>query len=362
MKQLFFYLAICTMIFCGPVHAAQDACNDVIKLFNDATNSSQLSQKEQVFKKALELDCANAGIKARVHNNLADTCEQLGKQDEAVAQYKKALELDPGLAMACFSLGDIYFKKGNYEYAIENYERGIETQDDEIAKANLKKAREKLPLYKSKNQLVSSLSLTRAVGVSRSSNLYFGFNETKLSPESERQLESLLRALSSSDLRSYQFRLSGHTCSMGSDKENQGLSEKRADTVRDWLAAHGFPAHCLKTAGFGKAQPIASNDNEDGRQLNRRVEIKTTGIDFSAKRAIIAGEGMQLFNKGQELAGQGKAADAVAQYEKALAVFKKTEDVEGVRAATGTLAVVCGDLGDEKKAALYAKQYQEVSK
>jgi outer membrane protein OmpA-like peptidoglycan-associated protein len=70
----------------------------------------------------------------------------------------------------------------------------------------------------------------------------------------------------------------GHTDATGSDAYNQHLSEQRAASVAAYLASHGVNPARLATTGFGKAQPIASNDTPDGQAANRRVEIKIVPI------------------------------------------------------------------------------------
>jgi hypothetical protein len=64
---------------------------------------------------------------------------------------------------------------------------------------------------------------------------------------------------------------------VGSDDFNQELSGRRADGVRDYLAQEGVPASSMSAKGFGKTQPVASNDTADGRQRNRRVELVVNG-------------------------------------------------------------------------------------
>lgn len=66
----------------------------------------------------------------------------------------------------------------------------------------------------------------------------------------------------------------GHTDATGSDSYNQTLSERRAGSVADYLAAQGVQSVRIATRGYGKTQPIATNDTVDGRAANRRVEIK----------------------------------------------------------------------------------------
>jgi outer membrane protein OmpA-like peptidoglycan-associated protein len=71
--------------------------------------------------------------------------------------------------------------------------------------------------------------------------------------------------------------IEGHTDNVGSAELNQGLSERRADTVWNYLRQLGVPEASMTSAGYGFNRPIASNDTADGRQRNRRVELVVTG-------------------------------------------------------------------------------------
>ena len=73
------------------------------------------------------------------------------------------------------------------------------------------------------------------------------------------------------------LQIEGHTDSVGSDEFNQQLSERRADSVRDFLAEQGVPGSAISARGFGKTQPVAGNDTAEGRQRNRRVELVVNG-------------------------------------------------------------------------------------
>ena len=70
----------------------------------------------------------------------------------------------------------------------------------------------------------------------------------------------------------------GHTDSTGSEAYNQGLSERRAQSVTTYLAGRGLQTARMAAKGFGEMQPIASNETEAGRQTNRRVEIKIAPV------------------------------------------------------------------------------------
>ena len=65
----------------------------------------------------------------------------------------------------------------------------------------------------------------------------------------------------------------GHTDSIGSDAYNMKLSQRRANTVRDYMVKKGISPSRIKTEAFGETKPIASNKTAEGRAQNRRVEI-----------------------------------------------------------------------------------------
>jgi outer membrane protein OmpA-like peptidoglycan-associated protein len=67
--------------------------------------------------------------------------------------------------------------------------------------------------------------------------------------------------------------IQGHTDSTGSEEHNQALSERRADSVRGYLASRGVDGGRIVAVGMGEGYPVASNDSENGRRQNRRVDI-----------------------------------------------------------------------------------------
>ena len=77
----------------------------------------------------------------------------------------------------------------------------------------------------------------------------------------------------------------GHTDSVGTDDYNQQLSEQRGGSVRDYLIAEGIAAGSVSSKGFGKTQPVASNDTVSGRQQNRRVELVISGEAIGVENA-----------------------------------------------------------------------------
>ena len=73
------------------------------------------------------------------------------------------------------------------------------------------------------------------------------------------------------------LQVEGHTDSIGTDEYNRHLSEQRADAVRDYLVQQGISDDAITASGFGKSEPVASNDTPEGRQQNRRVELVVSG-------------------------------------------------------------------------------------
>lgn len=103
-------------------------------------------------------------------------------------------------------------------------------------------------------------------------NIFFDFDKATLRPESTNELERLTQLLK--DISSMRIEISGHTDNKGSAQYNQTLSESRAKSVVDYLIGKGIAKDRLEYKGYGLTQPMASNDNEEGRQLNRRTEFK----------------------------------------------------------------------------------------
>ncbi|QNE32649.1 OmpA family protein [Sphingomonas sp. NBWT7] len=108
------------------------------------------------------------------------------------------------------------------------------------------------------------------------SGINFAYNSAAVQPQFQRTLDQVAGVLSEYN-RTY-VDVYGHTDSTGSDAYNQGLSEQRARAVADYLSTRGVQSARIGTRGFGETQPIATNETEEGRAANRRVEIKIVPI------------------------------------------------------------------------------------
>ncbi|MCO6417885.1 OmpA family protein [Siccirubricoccus sp. KC 17139] len=106
----------------------------------------------------------------------------------------------------------------------------------------------------------------------------FATGSATLTPAAERTLDTLGRALTSSDLTAYRFRIEGHTDTVGSTESNQALSERRATAVRNYLMQRfGVTASRLEAIGLGESQPAVPTADETPDARNRRVQIVNLG-------------------------------------------------------------------------------------
>jgi len=115
------------------------------------------------------------------------------------------------------------------------------------------------------------------------SGITFAFNDASVQPQFRPTLDEVASILSQYP-KTY-IDVYGHTDSDGSDAYNQTLSERRAQSVANYLSSHGVQSARIATRGFGESQPIASNATEEGKASNRRVEIKISPVTESDVRS-----------------------------------------------------------------------------
>jgi outer membrane protein OmpA-like peptidoglycan-associated protein len=106
------------------------------------------------------------------------------------------------------------------------------------------------------------------------SNILFGFDKSALTSDAKEnlgKLTTILQKYPDTDIA-----ILGHTDNKGTESYNQKLSERRASAVSNYLKSQNIASQRLTTTGFGESQPKVSNDTEDGRAQNRRVEFAIT--------------------------------------------------------------------------------------
>ena len=126
-----------------------------------------------------------------------------------------------------------------------------------------------------------ALASSEAATISREGNLLaltfkgdvtFDTNSTVVKPGLYSEIDRIAGVLN--QYPETLIRVEGHTDSVGTEEYNQDLSVRRASAVRDLLIQRGVSTSRIQTVGFGENMPVATNNTEAGRQMNRRVEIK----------------------------------------------------------------------------------------
>jgi len=131
-----------------------------------------------------------------------------------------------------------------------------------------------IPFVKDKLEIIQDVPMVKAEKGAKVvlSNIFFDFNKSTLRPSSYKSLNSLLTTLKR--YPTMVIEISGHTDNVGTAKYNQKLSDNRSKVVKDYLVRNGIDASRLAAVGKSFREPIATNDTNEGRQLNRRTEIK----------------------------------------------------------------------------------------
>jgi len=103
-------------------------------------------------------------------------------------------------------------------------------------------------------------------------NVYFDTDKATLRESSNEALNDLLKALATNP--EMRIEIAGHTDDKGAADYNRKLSRKRAESVKQYLVERGIAADRIKAKGYGESKPIASNATAQGRQKNRRTEVR----------------------------------------------------------------------------------------
>jgi outer membrane protein OmpA-like peptidoglycan-associated protein len=136
-----------------------------------------------------------------------------------------------------------------------------------------------------RDQLQSEVDQLKATPTQRGlvltlGDVLFDTGRAELKPGADRKLDQLAQFLNEHKERRVQ--IDGFTDSVGTDSYNEQLSQRRADAVKAVLLSRGIDASRIGTEGYGKAYPVANNNDSGGRQLNRRVEVVIGGDNGTA--------------------------------------------------------------------------------
>ena len=160
------------------------------------------------------------------------------------------------------------------DQARQQAEQGRQQADLMVQKAEAEKAELRAALRNQLSLIFSTRDSARGL-IMNMPNALFDSGKFELNSAAREKLAKIAGVVLAHP--GLQLTIEGHTDSVGGDEFNQKLSEKRSEAVKDYLAQQGVSAGALTAQGFGKSNPIVSNDTPDGRRQNRRVDIIVSG-------------------------------------------------------------------------------------
>ncbi len=242
-------------------------------------------------------------------NNLGVILEEQGKLKDATELYRRAIHADQRFPYPYIGLADIYFQRRQYSLSAAMYNEvlmlyqspSVQNKYSDL-KSDIPRIKERLascqasiPEATRSLKVIGSdviearlkeepTELTRGIQYKPKTrpkialSIHFEFNSAEISNTSFAQMDEIGKALSSDSLKACVITIEGHADAKGGDAYNQNLSERRAASVKKFLANRfGIDSRRLKTVGYGKSRPVDSNDSDAGRAANRRVELVNTG-------------------------------------------------------------------------------------
>ncbi len=156
----------------------------------------------------------------------------------------------------------------------ENARVDAEHAQRQAEQAEQEKAELRAKLLQQLNDILQTRDTARGLVVNMS-DVLFDSGKYTLKPMAREKLAKVAGVLMA--YPGLTVEVDGYTDNVGGEALNQTLSDKRADTVRDYLLQQGVSPNSLTARGFGEEGPVASNDTSIGRQLNRRVELVLSG-------------------------------------------------------------------------------------
>jgi outer membrane protein OmpA-like peptidoglycan-associated protein len=251
--------------------AAIDA--DRLKLENDtratAARNEAAAAKNEADRLKLDSDSRIAAAAAEAN--------RLKGENEARASAAKGeadrLRLESDSRMAAAGVEADRLKRENEAQRAAS-QAALDSAAAQKAQLEADKVELRLQLLRQFNAILQTRDTARGLIVNMS-DVLFDTGKFSLRPLAREKLAKVAGIVSGHP--GLRLDVEGHTDSVGGDDYNQQLSEHRGGAVRDYLTQQGMPVASVTAKGFGKTQPVASNDTPQGRQQNRRVEIVISG-------------------------------------------------------------------------------------
>src|ERR1700693_3990385 len=212
-----------------------------------------------------------AEAKAQANASAASQAQEAAARQQAEMQRLQA-ERDAAQAAAASARADADRLVAQQQAEQERLK--AQQAQDAAAQAEREKQQLRAQLLEQFNRILPTTDTPRGLKVNMA-DVLFAFGKYDLRPNAREALAKLSGIVIGHP--GLKLSVEGYTDSIGSDEVNQTLSEKRAGAVRDYLVQQGVDPASINATGFGKSNPVASNDTNEGRQQNRRVEIIISG-------------------------------------------------------------------------------------
>jgi outer membrane protein OmpA-like peptidoglycan-associated protein len=223
----------------------------------DAAHASLREAETLARKNKSSKDIGNAAYMAKRHAEIAE--QQIG-----VAQAKRTVEQAEKERQA------VLLAAREEEAARKSQEAEMSARKADAATKEADEAKRRMELLQEELAHLNARKTERGL-VLTLGDVLFDTGQSTLKPGAMANIDRLAKFMNESP--EHTVAIEGHTDSVGTDEYNQGLSERRADAVRQALTARGVTGDRVKAIGKGEAFPVASNADSGGRQQNRRVDI-----------------------------------------------------------------------------------------
>ena len=236
------------------LHVAHKALTTAEQSFRDYPDSYRTLDLAYVTQRKSELAEATASIVNERRNQAQAKEDFTETQGRIVEKTKKNLSQTQGALADSERSGKVVADK---------------LQAEKVARA--KAEQETADALAALAKLAAVKNEARGMVITLSGSVLFASNQSALLPEAKTRLDQVVAVLLTT--RERKLVVEGHTDSQGSDSFNLDLSQRRADSVRDYLVQSGYEGDLVVAHGMGEGHPVADNGAPEGRANNRRVEI-----------------------------------------------------------------------------------------